>query len=112
MENNSETAPLLERRIKPRMKCNYPAMVQGQDGTGKKFNNKGRVVNLSRSGIFVLLNQAITDCSEVSVHIAFPTGILEYGSSKLATTGSVVRRELSQDGTFGVAISFQNVRFI
>ena len=87
-------------------------MIQGQDGSGKKFKEKGRVVNLSRNGVFLLLNQVIPDCYEVSLHIAFPTGILEYGSSKLATTGTVVRRELCLDGTFGVAIKFQNVRFL
>jgi hypothetical protein len=112
MENHSEPAPFLERRLKPRMKCNYPAMIQGQDGGGKKFKEKGRVVNLSRGGNFVLLNQPIPDCYEVSVHIALPTGILEYGSSKLVTNGTVVRREPCLDGTFGVAIKFQNVRFL
>ena len=70
------------------------------------------VVNLSRSGIFMLLERAIPECDEVSIRIVFPTGMLEFGSSKLATVGKVVRRENREDGAFGVAIKFQNYRII
>jgi len=112
MEDYSLITPFVEQRLKPRIKCNYVATIQGRDGSGKKFKEKGRVLNLSRSGIFLILNQAIPDCDEVLVRITFPTGILEYGSSKLATTGTVVRRELCLDGNFGVAINFQKFRFL
>ena len=112
MENFSGPASFPDRRIKPRMKCNYPAVVQGYDYDGKKFKEKGRVINLSRSGIYVLLNQAIPDCNEASIRIALPTGILEFGTSKLDTSGTVVRREQRVDGASGVAIKFQNVRFL
>ena len=112
MDNHSVKAPFLERRLKPRMKCNYPAKIQGREGNGKKFEETGRVVNMSRNGIFVLMNRAISDSYQVSVQIALPTGILEYGSSKLITTGTVVRTEPCPDGTFGVAIKFQNVRYL
>jgi hypothetical protein len=111
MENHTVIAPFLERRLKPRMKCNYPAMIEGQDGAGKKFKENGRMVNLSRSGIFVLVSQAIPDCHEVTVHIVLPPGVQEYESSKLTMTGKVVRSEPCLDGTFGVAIKFQKVHF-
>jgi hypothetical protein len=94
------------------MKCNYPAKIQGREGNGKRFEETGRVVNMSRNGIFMLMNRAILDSYQVSVQIALPTGILEYGSSKLITTGTVVRSEPFPDGTFGVAIKFQNVRYL
>jgi hypothetical protein len=112
MKNNSTDAPFLEKRVKPRIKCNYAAMIQGQDGSGKKFEEKGRVMNLSHSGIFLILNQAIPDCDKVTVHIAFPTGILEYGTSKLATTGTVMRKEVCVDANLGIAIKLQNFRFL
>jgi hypothetical protein len=112
LKKNSVIAPFLEQRLKPRIECNYAAMIQGQDGSGKKFKEKGRVVNISRSGIFLITNQAIPECYEVSIQIALPTGVLEYGSSKLAMTGTVVWRELCLDGNFGVAIKFQNFRFL
>ena len=92
------------------MECNYMALIQGCVATGMKFKEKGQVVNMSRSGIFMLLRHAIPECNEVSVRIVFPTGMLEYGSSKLATVGTVVRREYQEDGAFGIAVKFQNYR--
>jgi hypothetical protein len=112
MENISHPASIQERRLKPRMKCNYPAVVQGQVNGGKKFREEGRVINLSRCGIYMVLNQVIPDGKEVSIRIALPTGMLEFGSSKLATSGTVVRSESRLDGTFGVAIKFQNYRIL
>ena len=90
------------------MECNYPALVQGSNVSGEKFKEEGKVVNLSRSGIFVLLNQAIPDYYEVSARIDLPTGIAEFGSSRLTTIGTVVRSEPRGDGAFGVAIKFQH----
>lgn len=112
MEDYSGLTSFPDRRNKPRMKCNYQARVQGLGYDGKKFGEEGRVTNLSRSGIFVLLNQAIPDGNEVSIRIALPTGILEFGTSRLATSGTVVRSEPNLEGAFGVAIKFQNVRFL
>ena len=112
MEFLYNSGTFADRRLKPRMKCNYAAVVKGHDTSGKKFMQEGRVVNLSRSGIYVLLTQAIPDCHEISIKIALPTGFLDFGSSKLATTGTVVRRETGADGVFGVAIKFQNVRYL
>jgi hypothetical protein len=94
------------------MKCNYPAKVQGHDGNGKKFIEEGSVVNLNRSGILVLLNRAILDCYEVSVRIALPTEFLEFGTSKLATRGTMVRCEPRPNGVPGVAIKFQHYRIL
>jgi PilZ domain len=94
------------------MECSYQALVQGRDENGMRFKQKGEAVNLSRSGIFLILDGAIPECQEVSIRIILPTGHLEYGSSKLATVGTVVRRENRQDGALGIAIKFQNYRII
>jgi hypothetical protein len=103
---------LVERRGKPRMKCAYPAMVHGLSAVGKKFEENATVLNLSASGIYVLLNYIIQKGQELSVKIAFPTGSLEWGSSKLSTNGVVVRTEALSEGVSGVAIIFKHNRFI
>jgi hypothetical protein len=110
--NNSGAGPYLERRSKPRMMCDYRVLLQGRDGNGKKFKEEGRAVNMSRSGILVLLNRGIPECHNISLWVVLPTGILEFGSSKLATVGTVVRSEPVEDGAFGIAIKFKNYRLL
>jgi len=102
----------VERRGKLRMKCAYPAMVHDFSTVGKKFEENATVLNLSASGIYVLLNYIIQKGQELSVKIAFPTGSLEWGSSKLSMNGVVVRTEALSEGLSGVAINFKHNRFI
>jgi len=94
------------------MKCAYHAMVRGASFDGKKFEENGTVLNLSASGAYVLLNHIIKNGQDLSVKIAFPTGSLEWGSSKLATTGVVVRTEGLSEEVLGIAIMFQDYRFL
>jgi hypothetical protein len=101
-----------ERRAKPRINCNYPAIVKGRDTLGKKFAEKGRVISLSSSGIFMVTNRSIQNNAEVHVKIAFPTGSLEWGTFKLATVGVVVRTDFLSERVIGVAIKFQHYRFL
>jgi hypothetical protein len=102
----------VERRGKPRMKCAYPAMVLWHSQDKKKFEENGTVLNLSASGVYVMLNRKIENEQELSVKIAFPTGSLELGSSKLNTSGVVVRTETISEGVLGIAIQLQRYRFV
>jgi hypothetical protein len=112
MDHYPSNSSIPERRVKPRMKCAYPAMVRGYSLDGKKFEENATVLNLSASGVYVLLNRFIKKGQELSVKIAFPTGSLEWGSSKLATNGVVVRTEALSEGVLGIAIMFQRYRFL
>jgi hypothetical protein len=112
MEQNSSKAPYSERRAKHRIKCDYPAMVKGRDASGKNFVEQGKVVNLSSTGILLLIHRSIENETEINVKIAFPTGSLEWGSSNLATSGIVVRSELHSEGIVGVAVRFHGYRFL
>jgi hypothetical protein len=103
---------LPERRGKPRMQCAYHALVNGHSHNGTKFEENGTVLNLSASGAYLLLNHSIEDGQDLSVRIAFPTGSLEWGSSKLATNGIVVRTENLSEGVIGIAVMFQHYRFL
>jgi len=112
MEPVISKALVTERRTKHRLNCDYPAVVKGYDAQGVKFAEKARVINLSTSGIFVVTKRSIRNETEVYVKIAFPTGSLEWGTSKLATSGKVVRNEFQSDGSVGIAIKFQSYKFL
>ena len=112
MNPHSETVIIPERRLKPRIQCDRPAMIQGHDAVGKKFEETGRVVNLSRSGLYVVLNREILTGTEVWIRMAMPTGILPLSSSKLAVHGIVVRGMLHSRSIFGIAVNFEKFKFI
>jgi hypothetical protein len=112
MDLNTTKTQVIERRSKARMKCTYPAMIRGCTSDGKKFEENGTVLNLSASGAYVLINHMIEVGQELSVKIALPTGSLEWGSSKLATSGVVVRTEYLSEEVLGIAILFQHYRFL
>jgi hypothetical protein len=111
MDQEYENDSVIERRSKPRINCNYPAIIRGTDKYGKKFDENARVINLSGSGIYALLNRYIPNGSVLSVNIALPTGNLEWGTSKIATTGIVLRGKIHPNGFFGIAIKIQQCRF-
>lgn len=87
-------------------------MIRASSVDGKKFEENATVLNLSATGVYMLLNRSIQKGQDVSLRIAFPTGSLELGSSKLATTGVVVRTEPLSEGQLGVAVRIQNYRFM
>ena len=110
MDQIAKNVAVIERRGKPRIKCAYPAMVRGCSTEGKKFEEHATVLNMSASGVYLLVNRFIQKGQELSVKIAFPSGSLKWGSSKLVTTGVVVRTDFLE-GTMGVAIKFLHYRF-
>jgi hypothetical protein len=110
MEYKPSDNVVTERRSKPRIKCAYPALVHGCSIDGKKFEENATAINLSASGVYILVFRYLQNGQDLSVKIAFPTGSLERGTSKLATTGVVVRTEFLE-GFMGVAIRFTQYRF-
>ena len=109
---NFDSTSIPERRLKPRIVCDCPARIQGHDGNGRKFEEDGRVVNLSRYGMYVLLNRVIPCGIELSIRMALPTGILKLGTTKLAVHGTVVRGELCSGTSYGIGLQFERYRFL
>ena len=101
-----------EQRTKPRIQCNYLARVRGHDAEGKEFVENARVINFSRSGLYVLAGRSFHPGHELSVKIALPTGSLEWETSQLETHGSVVRSEPHSTGEFGIAIKLKGYKFL
>jgi hypothetical protein len=111
MDLSASINTIPERRGKPRMQCAYRALVNGYSHNGTKFEENGTVLNLSASGAYLLLNRFVQNGQALAIKIAFPTGSLEWGSSKLTSNGVVVRTEPVSDGVLGAAIFFQHYRF-
>jgi hypothetical protein len=101
-----------DRRIKPRIICDYPAIIEGYDRNGNKFNEDGKLANLSASGLFMQANCDIENGSKLSVIILLSSTELDIDTPKIATNGIVVRTEPQKDGTCGIAIKFNNYKFL
>ena len=101
-----------EKRMKPRILCNFPAVLQGQDALGRIFEETARVLNLSSGGIFIVTDRSIQKNSELFVNIALPTGSLVWGTSNLSTVGEVIWTEDQIDGATGLAIKFKEYKFL
>jgi hypothetical protein len=112
MNQDNDYLPFPDRRTKPRINCNYPAVIKGSDHSNNSYEEKARAVNLSASGVYLLSFKPIMVDSELSVVVAFPTGSLNLESSRLSTSGTVVRSEIQPDGAYGIAVKFQRYRFI
>jgi hypothetical protein len=100
-----------DRRAKPRIECDYPAIIEGYDVEGKKFNEHGKLTNLSARGLFILANRYIENGSKLSVTVLLSNSLTDLDAPKLATNGIVVRIEPQIDGTCGIAVKFNHYRF-
>jgi hypothetical protein len=101
-----------ERRIKPRVTCDYPVIVEGYDLDGNRFDERGKLANLSASGLFLKANRYIDNGSKISVTVLLTSNLIEKDTPKIATNGIVVRIEPQTDGSCGVAVKFNSYRFI
>ena len=102
-----------DRRIKPRISCDYPATVMGYDNQGEKYIDNATLANLSASGLFMWANRYIENGSKLTVTVRLCNAFLrEEETPQLATNGIVVRTEPQADGMCGVAIKFNNYRFL
>jgi hypothetical protein len=101
-----------DRRIKPRILCDYPAIIEGYEDDGNKYNIDAKLANLSASGLFMRANRIIENGSKLSVTILLTSALIDIDTPKLATNGIVVRTEQQIDGTCGIAVKFNNYRFL
>ena len=101
-----------DRRIKPRVSCDYPVIIEGYDDTGNKYNENAKLANLSASGLYMKANRRIENGSKLSVIILLTSEKIDPDTPKLATNGIVVRTEPQIDGTCGIAIRFNNYKFL
>jgi hypothetical protein len=101
-----------ERRIKPRVDCDYPAVLEGIDQQGNRYMENAKLANLSASGLYMWTNRNIEHYSNVSVTVLLSSMHVDMETPKLATKGIIVRTEPQSNGTCGVAVKFTHYRFL
>lgn len=101
-----------DRRIKPRVSCDYPVIIEGYDGAGNKYNENAKLANLSASGLFMKTNRKIENGTTLAVTVILTTEIVENDTPKIATNGIVVRTEPQKDGSCGIAVKFNRYKFL
>jgi len=101
-----------ERRVKPRINCDYRVIVAGYNGDGNKYQEDAKLANLSASGLFMIVNRQIEYGNNLSMTILLADAIKEEDSPKISANGTVVRTEHRVDGSCGVAVKFKNYRFL
>lgn len=101
-----------DRRIKPRIECDYSAIIEGYEVDGSKYSDHARLANLSASGLLMLTNRMIESGSKLSVTVLLANSFVDIDAPKLSTTGIVVRTEKKPNGTSGIAIKFLSYRFL
>ncbi len=118
MLNGGVTANLLnnnlvrERRAKPRINVEFPALVRGRDSAGK-FQEDALIRNLSVAGLYLHTKRAVALGSSLFVTLQLSTqATLQNSTLYLATRGIVVRTEMEHDGTCNLAIKFERYRFL
>lgn len=111
--NATPTGITLERRSKSRLQVAYPALVRGNDSISGKFQEDALVENVSAGGIYLRLKRVIAPGNLLFITLRFsnlpPKQTL---APCLAARGIVLRVDKRQDDTYGVALRFQNYRFL
>ena len=102
----------VERRGKPRVKCSYPAQLNGYSSGLMKFEARAVLTNMSASGMYLRLNRRLEVGQSVFIVVRLSTAAFKDRTTPIiAADCSVVRVEPKTDGTYGVAVQMDNHRF-
>ncbi len=112
MDQNTARVTIIERRRKPRINCQYPATVHGQDEKGKKFEESAKLANLSATGLYLWINREVQQGQKIFVIVRLSSELIKEATPRIATNGIVTRTETQPGGVLGVAIKFQRYRFL
>ncbi len=102
-----------ERRGKPRVACNLPAIVRGDNGAGARFEQNGILRNLSASGLDLQIAQDMVIGQRIFVLVRLSNLHEQVQlTHAIAIQGVVVRREIQDDRQSGLAVKFLRERFL
>ncbi len=100
----------LDRRRALRVDLPFPVTVRGTDATGNGFTLDTTLDNLSTYGLYFCLPRPVAPGAKLFVVVRLTLGGEMCPS--VAMRGVVVRAELLADGRTGVAVSFDDHRFL
>ena len=102
-----------ERRIKPRIFEHFRATVHGVNAEGQAFTVETVLENISATGLYLRLTQAVEVGTELLVvsQLSNPSNGKTSGPL-LAMSGTVVRVGEATSDACGVAVEFTHTRFL
>lgn len=113
LPDSHESRTTIERRVKPRVACSYPATVRGHLPDGIRFEARAVLSNMSASGMYLRTQRKMQPGQTVFVIVRMSTAsLVQESTPRLAAFGQVVRMETKVDGTYGIALKLVNHRFL
>ena len=102
-----------DQRAKPRISLPFPADVQGKDDKGETFNITTVLDNVSGNGLYLRMMPSVDLGAKISIvlRLLTPSDLVD-ATPRFAIDGVVVRAEEKAGGACGVAVRFNNVRFM
>ncbi len=101
-----------ERRIKPRVKASFPALVRGRIADHRTFAEETHVENISANGLYLPLRTPVGAGSRVFAFVFMNSKPEETTRPTIAVLGTVVRAELLADGSSGIALRVNRYRLL
>ncbi len=99
-----------ERRRALRVGLPFPVTVRGMDATGDRFTLETTLDNLSACGLYFCLPRPVAPGAKLFIVVRLSLG--SDAAPRVALRGVVVRAELLPDGRTGVAVAFDDHRFL
>ena len=102
-----------DRRSRPRIECNYPAVVRGIGENRRNYLRDAVARNLSVGGLYLQSKQPAEVGSRLLVLVKLssePAASAE--ALSVAARGVVVRTEAGADGMHGMGIRFERYRLV
>lgn len=102
-----------ERRSKPRVRVDCPALVRRRNGTNAKIEEDAIVENASACGLYLHLSHSIEPGSRLLVLFSLACHSSDKANvPRVAVRGVVVRTEPQGEDTVGLGIKIERYRLI
>ena len=102
----------VERRHALRVDLPFPAVVRGVDATGKRFTLRTTLDNLSACGLYLRLQRPVEPGAALFLVVQLSTATDSAPAPTIAIRGTVLRTEPQVNGRCGVALKFNQHRFL
>jgi hypothetical protein len=102
-----------DRRRRPRIHENFPVKVRGNDLNGERFQIDTVLDNIGSKGLYVRLARRVEPGANIFIVVRLSSSTdASVFAPRVAISGEVLRAEPQPDGSCGVAIGFQQHRFL
>jgi c-di-GMP-binding flagellar brake protein YcgR len=101
-----------ERRRALRVDLPFAAIVRGMDATNDRFTEHATLDNLSACGLYLRLRRPVEPGGNLFLVVRLAITDEQAPAARIALRGTVVRSESLMDGRCGVAIAFDQHRFL